>query len=224
MWNPYTVLWSWMAYFKPSLFDKCSEDNEGRGVNSPPILLPGPPFNVPIRRTRVYPAFDHFLKYRGGRQRHPIQHHCSAAVTNGVVSKQTPFPQFPNQIYQIHGRLRSSTLHWQRFVNRSKNLDPGGVLNWEPKDCEADTLTAELSLSWAKPKIHKSDGAFEKEVVYGTLVNEESRSGRKKTNSNLSCLVNRKIGRRLNVDGLNQNVWKLIEGDICLYITRTRFF
>ena len=99
----------------------------------------------------VPPAFDHFLKYRG-RQRHPIRHHCSAAVTNGVVSKpseeqkQTPFPQFTNQKYQIHGRLRSSTLHWQRFLNRPKNLAPGGILNREPQDCEADTLTAEPSL------------------------------------------------------------------------------
>ena len=93
------------------------------GVNSPPILPPGPPFNVPIRWTRVYPtAFDHFLKYRG-RQRHLIQHHC-----NGVVSKPA---------------LRSSALHWQRFLNRSQNLDPGGIVNLEPKEYQADTVTAE---------------------------------------------------------------------------------
>ena len=67
-------------------------------VNSPTIVLPGPPFNVPHLMDES-PAFDHFLKYRG-RQRHPIQHHCSAAVTNGVVSKpcseeqnKPPFPK-----------------------------------------------------------------------------------------------------------------------------------
>ena len=67
-------------------------------MNSPPVLLQGRPFNVPHPTDEsVPPAFDHFLKYRG-RQRHLIQHHCSAAVTNGVVlkpieeQKQTPFP------------------------------------------------------------------------------------------------------------------------------------
>ena len=119
-------------------------------MNSPPVLLPGPPFNVPIRRTRVYPqhltTFSNNVVGKGT----PFKHHCSAAVTNGVVSKpieeqkQTHFPN--SQTRSIKSTEDSAHQHWQRFLNRSTNLVPGRILNREHKDYEADTLTAELSL------------------------------------------------------------------------------
>ena len=58
--------------------------------------------------------------------------------------KQTLFPN--SQTRSIKSTEDSAHQHWQRFLNRSTNLVPGGILNREHKDCEADTLTAELSL------------------------------------------------------------------------------
>ena len=123
-------------------------------MNSPPILLPGPPFNVPIRQTRVYPQHLTTFSNTVGRQRHLIRHFCSAAVMNRVVSEQIEEQkqtQFPNS--QTRSTKSTEDSAHQHCTGSDFLIGQRIWLLAEPKECEADTLTAEPSLFYEDTNI-----------------------------------------------------------------------